>query len=583
MDYDVLVNDVTYTYPGTDEPALDGVSFSVGRGEILLVAGPSGAGKTTLCQTLNGMVPQSYGGEFRGKVLVKGIDTSAVTVGRLAFVAGLMFQDPSSQLVCPTVEDEVSFGPENKGLPVDMIETLTAAHLDYVGLLEYRKRSPHALSGGQQQAVAIAAVMAMEPDIYVLDEPTSNLDPVGSGTVIDLVNRLAKESGRTAVIVEHKLDKLMPMVDRVVVMDRGRLAYDGTPRSVVSNWAELEHMGIRPPQVAELVQRLRSQGLVGDGRIPITVDEAADDLRYLVGRITSDAAETSLKRLKRAPSAYRAFREAAVEVSDLRFRYPNGFEALKGANLTIGRGEFVAIVGQNGSGKTTLVKHFNGLLKPTEGRVSVFGMDTARATVSELATRIGHCFQNPDHQIFSSRVDDEIGFGPRNLGFSRAEVADTVARVASSLGLEQALSQNPHLLGKGQRQKIAVASVLAMGPEVLVVDEPTTGQDPRRSRDMMDVFRALNREAGKTVVVITHDMDLAAEYCDRIVVMCEGRVILDGTPREVFAKPDDLKKSRLESPQITRLMGALGFDECALLNVDEAYSFFTEVLEAGQP
>jgi len=195
MDYDVLVNDVTYTYPGTDEPALDGVSFSVGRGEILLVAGPSGAGKTTLCQTLNGMVPQSYGGEFRGKVLVKGIDTSAVTVGRLAFVAGLMFQDPSSQLVCPTVEDEVSFGPENKGLPVDMIETLTAAHLDYVGLLEYRKRSPHALSGGQQQAVAIAAVMAMEPDIYVLDEPTSNLDPVGSGTVIDLVNRLAKESG----------------------------------------------------------------------------------------------------------------------------------------------------------------------------------------------------------------------------------------------------------------------------------------------------------------------------------------------------------------------------------------------------
>lgn len=584
MEQDVVVSDVTYRYPGANAAALEHVNLSIGRGEFVLITGPSGAGKTTLCETFNGMVPHSYGGEFQGKVLVKGIDTSKASVGALSFIAGMMFQDPSSQLICSTVEDEVAFGPENKGLPVAKVEELTNTYLEYVGLQEYRNRSPHALSGGQQQAVALAAVMAMEPEVYVLDEPTSNLDPVGSITVLELVGNLARDAKRTAVVVEHKLDKLVPIVDRVVVMHRGRIVYDGKPRSVMEKWAELEHMGIRPPQVSELVEQLRAKGLLPPGRIPITLEEAASDLRALLegvpsGLIDAVARDLSEKAKKTGNSSTG---DVVIEVSGLRFKYPNGVEALRGIDLEVRRGEFLAIVGQNGSGKTTLVKHFNGLLKPTSGVVRVFGLDTRRATVSDMARKVGFCFQNPDHQIFSSRVDEEIAFGPRNLGFSKQDISESVKRVAGALGLEEVLSQNPHLLGKGQKQKIAVASVLAMGPEILIVDEPTTGQDPRRSRDMMDIFKTLNQKEGKTVVVITHDMDLAAEYCDRIVVMWQGGVLLDGSPREVFCRFEELKKSRLEPPQVTRLMHALGVRGYVALNVAEALSFFEELYRRRQ-
>lgn len=566
---DIRIGNLTYRYPGTNRPALQDVTLEVGTGEIVLVTGASGAGKTTLCCTLNGMVPHSYGGDFEGTVTVKGRDTRAATIGDLAFIAGLLFQDPSSQLISPTVEDEVAFGPENKGLPAERVEKLVDTYLEYVGADAFRRRSPHALSGGQQQAVAIAAVLAMEPEIYVMDEPTSNLDPLGSQLVFDLLGKIVRDESKTALIVEHKLDKLVTVVDRVVVLADGRVALDGKPRDVLREYRSLERMGIRPPHVSVLVERLKGQGVIPAGEVPLTVAEAARILRHHL--------DLNPQRLSASPGFRRLLAdgtrsggEPVVEVESVSFSYPDGTQALRDVNLVIRRGEFVSLIGQNGSGKTTLAKQFNGLLKPSRGAVRLFGLDTRRTEVYKLTSRVGYCFQNPDHQLFCSRVWDEIEYGPKNLKVPEEERRRRIEDIAGRLGLPGLLEENPHNLGKGQRQKIAVASILAMGSEVLVVDEPTTGQDPGKSREMMELMKQLNEQAGKTVVVITHDMNLAAEYSDRVVVMAEGTVLLDGPPRDVFSRVDILRSTRLEPPQVTRLMQALGLAEPAVLTVDEA-------------
>lgn len=565
---DVRMENVSYRYPGSKENALNEIDLQVRRGEIVLITGASGAGKTTLLSTLNGMVPQSYGGEFSGRVLVKGYDTAKVPVGRLAFVSGMLFQDPAGQLICPTVEDEVAFGPENRGLPVDKAEELVEECLEYVRMSHFRTRPPHALSGGQQQSVAIAAVLAMEPDIYVLDEPTSNLDPLGSEQVFELIGRVVRDKRRTAVIVEHKLDKLLGIADRLVIMADGRIAADGRPRDVFYRFRTDGQSGIYPPQVTQLFWKLEEEGLLDLKEVPFTVDEASQVLSPLLppgDRIKQDKASPQTER------------ETVVEVRDLEFAYPDGTKALNGVNLKVGRGEFLSIVGQNGSGKTTLVKHLNGLLRPTSGIVRIMGEDATSLPVSLLATKVGYCFQNPDHQIFSSRVFDELAFGLKNLKRPIEEIKATVEMVASRLGLAELLGANPHSLSKGQRQRIAVAAVLAMGPEVIIVDEPTTGQDPQQSRQMMDLMRFLNREHGKTIIVITHDMALAAEYSDRLVVMHKGQKLLEGTPRQVFREERVLRLTNLEPPQVTKLFLQLGIEPVPV-TVDEAFTFLKEVL-----
>lgn len=574
---DVRMEAVSYRYPGAKRQALADVNLEIKQGEIVLVTGPSGSGKTTLASTLNGIVPQSYGGEFSGRITVRGHDNVKTPIGRLAFVAGMLFQDPSSQLLLPTVEDEVAFGPENKCLPIGEVERLIEQCLTYAGLQQYRKRNPHALSGGQQQTVAIAAVLAMEPDIYVLDEPTSDLDPMGSQRVFELFEKIVRDENKTAVIVEHKIEKLLEIVDRIVVMSNGRIVASDAPRKVLSDYRMLLNAGVHAPQVTQLIDRLKQAGYLQPGDTAFTVPEAAGLLRPLLQK-------TGNSRVTHAYGDRHGVREAGepvVEVSDVHFAYPDGTVALRGVDLQIRVGEFVSIVGQNGSGKTTLVKHLNGLLRPSSGTIRIKGENIAGLPVSVVSSRAGYCFQNPDHQIFSSRVYDELAFGPRNLKKPESEIKETVHMVAARLGLEDLLDENPHNLSKGQRQRIAVASVLAMGPDVIIVDEPTTGQDPRQSRDMMDLVKTLNREHGKTIVAITHDMALAAEYSDRLVVMHSGTKILDGEPREVFSQKEVLRSTNLEAPQVIELFQALGIEPLPL-TVDEAFETLTKAMEGSR-
>lgn len=358
-------------------------------------------------------------------------------------------------------------------------------------------------------------------------------------------------------------------------MADGQIVADGQPREVLLSLSAKQDSGIYPPQVTELFWKLQEAGLLEVTEAPFTVDEAAKVLSPSVQSWrTAESGKDSEEGKVEAEDAG----ETVVEVEDLEFAYPDGTKAIKGVDLKVHKGEFVSIVGQNGSGKTTLVKHLNGLLRPTRGTIRIMGEDAAKYPISVLATKVGYCFQNPDHQIFSSKVFDELAFGLKNLKRSKEEIQATVEMVAERLGLLDLLDHNPHTLSKGQRQRIAVAAVLAMGPDIMIVDEPTTGQDPRQSRQMMDLMRLLNEEHGKTIIVITHDMALAAEYSHRLVVMHAGRVILDGVPAEVFRQEEVLRSTNLEPPQITQLFLKLGIEPVAV-TVDEAFMRLSGVLK----
>jgi energy-coupling factor transport system ATP-binding protein len=553
---------VSYAYRGGDTIVSD-VSLALEEGKVVLVTGPSGAGKTTICRAANGLIPHEFKGAFGGKVTIAGrYDSRNLGVSSLSKIVGVLSQDPETQLFNPSVEDEIVFGACNYGLPVDTIRERTERLLDLTRLGHHRRKNPHNLSGGQQQACALASILAFEPLVLVLDEPTSNIDPIGSQQVLDLVARLAREENRTTLLVEHKIEELADLVDEMIVIDRGEILHRGTVREVLEHVEYIDSVGLSVPQVTLLCARLRTAGWSVE-ELPIGAEEAA---RVLSPLIDQDA-------LNRAPEPppRRAQHESdvvVVSIGGLSHVYQDGTRALHGVDLEIRTGEFVGILGQNGSGKTTLVKHFNGLLKPTEGTVTVAGLDTREASIAEMALAVGYIFQNPDAQIFKMKVEEELAFGPQNVGLSEEEVGRRIKEAAEDLEISHLMDKNPFFLSKGEKQRVAVAAVMAMRPDILVLDEPTTGQDFKRAKEIMDLAVRLHDE-GQTVVVITHDMNLAAEYCDRVVIMGEGRVLLDAPTREAFLAEEELDASSLRPPQVTALGKALGYQQ-AWLTVEEA-------------
>jgi energy-coupling factor transport system ATP-binding protein len=549
MSYSIVLENVRYTYSQDLEPALKNINLRVAEAERVLITGPSGSGKTTLCRCLNGLIPHYFRGKLEGKVTISGVDSRSSTIAALSHKVGLLFQDPSSQLVCPTVTEEVAFGPENYGVPPPEIRSRVQNSLRSVRLERYGDRNPHSLSGGEQQSCSLAAVVAMRPEIYVLDEPTSNLDPIGSSQVLNLLANMSRQGRATMLIVEHKMEELLLMVDRLVVMNHGEIVLEGKPRDLMDDVEAMEKIGLNIPQVSLLASRLKKKHPSLARTSPITLEEAVDAFSTLLEPGKSVREQL---RSQRAEAA-----DAVISVRGLTHVYPNGTPALNGVDLDIHRGEFVALLGQNGSGKTTLVKHFNGLLRPTAGTVNVFGMDGATTSIPELSKKVGYCFQNPDHQICCETVQKELEFGPTNLKVPVEVVQRRVSEVAKAVGLESVLSKNPFSLSKGERQRVTVASLLTMECEALIVDEPTTGQDYKMSREMMDFYKKLNEEDGRTIIVITHDMNISAEYAHRVIVLKDGKVLIDGPTRDVFSKSDLLKTTYLNPPQITRLGQAL--------------------------
>ncbi len=552
----------SYAYRGGDRVVSD-VSLDLEEGKVVLLTGPSGAGKTTICRAANGLIPHEFKGTFGGRVTIAGrYDSRGIGVSALSKIVGVLSQDPETQLFNPTVEDEIVFGACNYGLPADTIRERTERLLDLTRLGPHRRKNPHNLSGGQQQSCALASILAFEPLVLVLDEPTSNIDPIGSQHVLDLVSRLAREENRTTLLVEHKIEELSDLVDEMIVINEGEILHRGTVREVLEHVEYIDSVGLSVPQVTLLCARLRTAGWPIE-ELPIGIEEAVQILSPLLDRTTlSNAPEPPPRRVQHESD------EVVVNVQNLSHVYQDGTRALNDVDLEIRRGEFVGILGQNGSGKTTLVKHLNGLLKPTKGTVTVAGLDTRRASIAEMALAVGYIFQNPDSQIFKMKVEEELAFGPQNVGLSEQEVEKRVKAAAEDLEIAHLLEKNPFFLSKGEKQRVAVAAVMAMQPDILVLDEPTTGQDFKRAKEIMDLAVRLHNE-GQTVIVITHDMNLAAEYCDRVVIMEGGRVLLDAPTREAFLAEDKLKTSSLRPPQITMLGSALGYPR-AWLTVDEA-------------
>jgi energy-coupling factor transport system ATP-binding protein len=539
-----------FQYSGASTWAIRDISLEIQEGEILLVLGRSGCGKSTLALALNGAVPHLLEGNVEGSLLVAGLPTLSHRVSDMAVHVGMVFQDPEVQLFALTVEDEVAMSLESYGIPRDEMRERVEWAMSVCGVSGMELKAPSKLSGGQKQRVAIAAVLAREPEILVFDEPTGNLDPVGSRSVYETIRRICDDRGRTIVLVEQDLAPVIDLVDRVIVLEEGHLVFEGTPHEVLREMNLLRRSGVKIPAATEFGLRLERRGLVSYPQTPATLDEAlqpASGLFSLNGtRPHHSRASLPSHRSQESQS------KPIIEFQNVVHEFRTGHRGIDSVDLAIYPGEFVAICGMNGAGKTTTALHVMGLLKPTGGAVLVDGHDTKNRTVAEMARTVGLIFQNPNHQLFKDTVAAEIAFGPRNLGWDEGRIAEATTRVLDLVGLPGMKERDPESLSIGQKQRVAIAAVLVMEPRILILDEPTTGQDQQTLEPFMRLVAELNN-LGMTVLMITHDMDVAMRYSSRIVVMNRGQIIADDEPGQIFLQEDVLTEASLHLPEILAL------------------------------
>jgi energy-coupling factor transporter ATP-binding protein EcfA2 len=536
----IRLDRLSFAYAGQNDLALRDVSLTVARGEMIAVMGATGAGKTTLAKCLNRTVPAFQTGQLTGAIHILGRQLQLEGVAEMAGIVGLVSQDFEAQLFATNVLQEVVFGMEQLGVPPDEMRRRAPGALAAVGLQGFEHRDPSTLSGGEKQRLAIAATLALQPHILVFDEPTTDLDPLGKLEIFAVLASMRRE-GYTLVVIEHEI-AAAEQADRLIVMSKGRIVCDDTPAKGLARADFLLQHGVRPPD--------RSRVALAFGlHAPTSLDE-------------TEAALRSLSRPRPCTAARKSGNPTTnnllIDAVNLSFRYESGAPALAGVSLRINAGDFIALIGQNGSGKTTLAKHLNGLLHPTSGRVLLSGRDLRELSMTAVAADVGYVFQNPDHQIFAATVTDEVAFGPRNFRLGRAEVTERVHGALQAVGLHGLEAADPFLLGKGQRQRLAVASLLAMRPRLLILDEPTTGLDYDEQRRMMDLLARLHAQ-GMALLIITHSPWVVAEYAERGVLMSAGRILYDGPLRELFAEEALLARAHFQAPEVTRLGRRFGF------------------------
>lgn len=529
----ISINNLSYYYPNSETPVLDNIDLTIREGEFILLLGPSGCGKSTLVQCLNGIIPKVSGGTLKGEILVNGKDVSKYKVYQMSSDVGMVFQNPDAQLFGLTIEEDVAFGPENLGIEREEIQKRVDRSLGIVGIEKLREKFTFTLSGGEKQRTAIAGNLAMQPRILVLDEPTSDLDPRGTREVLETIKQLNHDLAITIILIEHKIDEVIGLADRTIIMDNGRIILDGKTCDVFTkNIEQLESIGINSPQVVRLSRILNVK----------------PSRKAILSRLST------LKGSFHQLSATRPHKDYPPHVvfENVRFNYDDGTEALKGVNLTMGKGEFIALIGPNGSGKTTLLSCLIGLIRPTSGRILIDGQDIRNKGVSDLAQNVGYLFQNPDFQLFADTVSGEVEFGLKNRPFDSDDIETKVANALEMMELTKYSDRHPHSLSRGERQRLAVASILSLEPDILVLDEPTTGQDRGHLSKFLHRMKRLNH-AGKTIILITHDMRIAAAYADRTIIMEGGKILIDDETHKVFSEPGILEKVSIELPLVPKL------------------------------
>jgi energy-coupling factor transport system ATP-binding protein len=516
--------------------------------------GATGAGKSTLAKCLNRVVPSFQPGELSGEIALFGRPLREEGVAGLAGTVGLVSQDFEAQLFATNVVQEVVFGMEQLGVAPDEMRRRLPAALHAVGLDGFEQRDPVTLSGGEKQRLAIAATLALQPSIMVFDEPTTDLDPLGKLEIFSVLASM-RQQGYTLVVIEHDTAAAQ-YADRLLVISHGQIVADDEPQKILARVDFLRQHGVRPPDLDQLWVRLNLTPP------PRSVDAAEERLlgigvsgRRAGGGKSADPCPVPAPR---SPTPF-------LSLEGVSFAYENGALALVYVSLVIEAGEFAAIIGQNGSGKTTLAKHLNGLLSPSAGRVLLRGADVRSLAINTIAADIGYVFQNPDHQIFAATVGEEVAFGPRNLALARHEVEERSQGALQAVGLQGMEDEDPFLLGKGHRQRLAVASMLALRPRLLILDEPTTGLDYLEQKQMMDLLARLHAQ-GIGILIITHTPWVVAEYAQRGVLMAGGRILCDAPLRTLFAQEALLQQAHFCVPDITRLGRRFGFTP---LSVDE--------------
>ncbi len=556
----IKLDDVSFSYGHEAQNALDHVSLAIEKGEFVGVIGPSGAGKSTLAAVMSGAIPHHYTGQLFGATLVDDRDTCEITLTDISRVVGSVLQDIDAQMVAPIVEDEMLFGLENFGIPHDQIEERISQTLTTVGISDLRHREIATLSGGQKQKVAIAAIIAMAPNVLVLDEPTAALDPASSTLVFDTLRQINREHGITVVVIEQKVALLSKYCSRVLVMADGKLAFDGEPHQVFAHASELRQMGVDSPRVARIANSLAEVGLLPSDQAPcLNVSEAHQLISSLLANATSKDAPADVPETSpHIPAVPRGVnQEPVVELTDVTFAYPHGGASVSNLNMCVYPGELVGIIGQNGAGKTTLTKLLNGLLHPASGTVHMAGMNTADVPTSAIAAKCATLFQNPDRQLCRDTVLDEVAFGLELHGVGTDEARQRARVAAERFGLP--LDESPFSLSRGQRQMVALASVVVLDPQVVLLDEPTSGLDYRECMTVMETVSEM-AERGCAVIMVCHDMEVVSDFAQRLVVMADGRILERGDANRIFADDALMRAAYVEPPQVVALSKELARD-----------------------
>jgi energy-coupling factor transport system ATP-binding protein len=505
----LIVENLSFRYRDRETTAIRNISFSADPGEILLIAGASGCGKTTLIRCVNGLIPRSYKGERSGRILLKGHETTGWSLAKISQTVGTVLQDPERQILGTKVLHEVAFGLENFGMPRPQIITRVDEALNYLNISYLRDRETFNLSGGEKQKVALAGVLAMRPSMLLLDEPLASLDPASAYETLDMVRLLADE-GMTVLMIEHRVEDVLRIrPERVMFMSEGEIKYLG------------------PLKGLEKV---------------VDYHEVKLPAKVVIGRAAKDPAPVALNILPGAASRG-SEKEPLVRFEDVAFGYEAETEVLHGINLEIKRGDVIAVLGPNGAGKTTFVKHAIGLLKPKSGRVLVNGRDTREASVAQIASTLGYVFQSPSHMLFAPTVREELAFGPKNLKHPKDQIEKEVKEALEVVNLVDKENDPPLALSFGQQKRVSIAAILAMRSRILVMDEPTAGQDYKNYMSFMDAI--LQLPGFEAILFITHDVDLAVIYANRVMIVAGGRIVADGSPHDVLGDTRRLEDCRL--------------------------------------
>ena len=523
----LVVENLSFRYRDRQGAAIHNISFEAKAGEVMLIAGASGCGKTTLIRCINGLIPRSYKGEINGRIMIQGEEFKDVPLYRVSQKVGTVLQDPERQILGTRVLNEVAFGLENLNVPREEIYQRVDEVLHFLKIPHLRERETFSLSGGEKQKVALAGILAMRPSILLLDEPLASLDPASAQDTLNIVRQLAND-GMTVLMVEHRVEDVLNIhPDRVMFMSEGEIRYLGNLPGLtrIVNYREVK---LPAEEIAERAKADPPPSLLTV--LPSAKDNGSNDSKPL------------------------------VKFEHVAFGYDPGQEVLHGLDLEINSGDVIAVLGPNGAGKTTFVKHAIGLLKPRTGRVLVNGRDTRNTSVAEIAGTLGYVFQSPSHMLFAPTVYDELAFGPKNLRHPQAEIESEVKQALQIVNLADKEKDPPLALSFGQQKRVSIAAILAMRSRILVMDEPTAGQDYQNYMNFMDAI--LQMPGFEAILFITHDVDLAVIYANRILMINDGRLVADGKPPDVLRDFDRLKANRLVPTSLLALnlkkLGATG-------------------------